>query len=222
MTRKRIEINDLLNGQYPIKKDVRFKTPMLRSDLCDYSNVHIVVKRTMDLLAAAAAANENVKAQKDVTFKNNASFRSRISKYNIIVMSMYNLLEYSDNCFKILGSLWNYHRDKIEGAYDNALEANSFDYKTKTIGRTPARPDADDDDIRENVPCLDVEVTIPLKYLSNFWRSFDLPLISRKVELDLLWTKDCVLIEANNNITGVNFIIVVSVITLTINESIIF
>ena len=78
---------------------------MLRSDLHDYSDACIAVKETIDLLATAA--NENDKAQKNVAFKNNAPFRSCISKTNItlidnakdlyIIMSMYNLLEYNQS-----------------------------------------------------------------------------------------------------------------------------
>ena len=77
---------------------------MLRSDLCDYSDAYIV-KKTIDLLAVAS--NENGKAQRNVAVRNNAQFRSCISKINStiidnaeyldIVMSMYNLLEHSQN-----------------------------------------------------------------------------------------------------------------------------
>ena len=63
VTKKWIELNDLSSGQYSVNKDTRFKTSMLRSNLCDYSNVYIVVKETIDLLAAAA--NKNDKAQKN-------------------------------------------------------------------------------------------------------------------------------------------------------------
>ena len=76
---------------------------MLRSDLCDYSDAYIVVKGTIDLLAAAA--NENDKTERNVAFKNNTPFRSYISKINStlidnaedldIAMLMYKLLEYS-------------------------------------------------------------------------------------------------------------------------------
>ena len=66
VTRKYIKIN-LLNGQYSVNKNVRFKTPILRSDLCDYSDVYIVDKLTIDL-SIAAAANQNDKAQKDVAW----------------------------------------------------------------------------------------------------------------------------------------------------------
>ena len=68
VTKKWIEINDLSSGQYFVNKNVRFKTSMLRSDLCVYSDACIVVKGTIDLLVAAA--NENDKAEKNVAFKN--------------------------------------------------------------------------------------------------------------------------------------------------------
>ena len=89
---------------------------MLRSNLCGYSDGYIVVKRTIDLLSAAA--NENVKAEKDVALKNNAPFSSCILKINNtliknaenldIVIPMYGLLEYSFNYSVTSGSLQNY------------------------------------------------------------------------------------------------------------------
>ena len=98
---------------------------MLRSDLCDYSDAYIVVKGTIDLLTTAA--NENDKAQKNDAFKNDAPFRSCISKINStlidnaedldIVMPIYNLLEYPQNCFVTSGSLWNYYRDEIDNNF---------------------------------------------------------------------------------------------------------
>ena len=58
VTKKRIKVNDLSSGQYSVNKNIRFKTSMLRSALCDYSDPYIVVKRTIDLLAAAANKND--------------------------------------------------------------------------------------------------------------------------------------------------------------------
>ena len=77
------------------------------------------------------------------------------------------------------------------------------------------------------MPTLNVEVTIPLKHLSNFWRLLDLPLINCEIELDLSWKKDCVLIQHHDNITGTNFMITstklyVPVATLSINDNIKF
>ena len=73
----------------------------------------------------------------------------------------------------------------------------------------------------------EMQITIPLKYLSNFWSFLDLPLINCETELDLSWTKDCLLIEQHNNITGVKFMITSTkryapVATLPINDIINF
>ena len=77
------------------------------------------------------------------------------------------------------------------------------------------------------MPTLNVEAITPFKYFSNFWRLLDLPVINCEIELDLLWTKYCVLIEENNDITGVNFAIIATklylpVVTLSINDNINF
>ena len=79
---------------------------------------------------------------------------------------MYNLLEYSKNYRKTTGSYWNYYRDEPS----NPLSSNSksFKYKTSIVGKTP-----DDNDSLTNA-----KVVIPLKHLSNFWRSLDIPLIN--------------------------------------------
>ena len=95
------KISKLSNDQYSVNKNknIRFKTLMLRSDLCDYGDPYIVVKRTIGFLANAA--NENNKAPKNVAFKNNAPFRLCVPKVNSIlkdnaedldiVMPIYNL-----------------------------------------------------------------------------------------------------------------------------------
>ena len=82
-----------------------------------------------------------INLKKMLAFKNNAPFKSFISKSNStlinnaedldIVMPMYNLLEYSQNYSMTSGSLWNYYRDKIDDVDDNASDGKSFEYKTK-------------------------------------------------------------------------------------------
>ena len=100
-------------------------------------------------------------------------------------MPMYNLLEYSDNYLRTSGSVSNYHRDELsddanENAADNNSEnkkittSRSVDYKTKIIRGTP-----------DDINTLDPELVVPLKCVSNFWRSLDLPLINCEIELDL-------------------------------------
>ena len=78
VTKSLIKVKDLKRGQYSVSKNIKFKTSILRSDLCDYRDAHIILKGTIDLLAATG--NKNNKAQKNVAFKNNSPIRSYISK----------------------------------------------------------------------------------------------------------------------------------------------
>ena len=113
VTKKWIEVYDQSEKNYSVDKEIRIKTPMLRSDLCDFSNAYIVVKG--DIIVTSP---NNAKRNKSVTFKNNAPFINCITKINGIkidnaedldvVMPMYNLLEYSKSYKKTTGSLWNY------------------------------------------------------------------------------------------------------------------
>ena len=116
MTRKRIKINNLSNGQYSVRKNLRFQTLILRSDLCNYSDAYIVVKGKITV----EGTNDANKRNKNLNFKNDAPFRSCISKVNNtfidngddlhIAMPMYNLLEFSDNYSMASGSFWNYYK----------------------------------------------------------------------------------------------------------------
>ena len=129
---------------------------------------------------------------------------------------MYNLLEYSKKYRKTTGNFWNYYRDETS----NPLSSNSesFKYKTSITGNTYNIDEkiTDDDGNEVDNPKYDAnkvgknetEVVIPLKYLSNFWRSLNIPLINCEVELILTWSKNCVLADmtvANNPPTGLEF-----------------
>ena len=94
---------------------------------------------------------------------------------------MYNLLEYSKNYKKTTGSLWNYYRDQPS----NPLSTNSesFKYNTSIRGNTYNVDDDDDNYDPNKVGKNETEIVIPLKYLSNFWRSLDIPLINCEVEI---------------------------------------
>ena len=89
-------------------------------------------------------------------------------------MPMYNLIEYSDNCSETSGSLWQFKRDEITHNADvtNDNNASSFKYKAKLIGNTENKGTKNG-----------VKIAVPLNYLSNFWRSLEMPLINCKVEL---------------------------------------
>ena len=152
-TRNWVEINDNIRGAYSPNKQIRFKTAMLRSSLCDYSDAYILVKGNISVNndAGAGAAANNI--GKKVIFKNCAPFTSCINKINNtqidnaeyidIVMSMYNLLDYSDNCSKTSGSLWQYSKEipAVNNVgnivdFDGANAIDSFNLKTKITGKT--------------------------------------------------------------------------------------
>ena len=225
---------------------------MLTSDLCDYSDAYIVVKGRINV----AGNNLANRVNKKLTFWNNAPFRSCISKINNIfidnaenidiVIPMYNLLEYSKKDSIISETLWNYNGDKVNNSTIENNDANnfrihnnktktckSFEYRAKLIGSTP-----------DNGGRLDTEIIVPLKYLSNFWRSLDLPLNNCEIELDLSWSRYCVISEISRTSRAVpntnavvyqviaqttsatfqinNAKVYVSVVTLSINYNIKF
>ena len=144
---------------------------------------------TVNNAAAEGAAANN--AAKKVIFKNCAPFTNCISKINNTqienaqyidtVMPMYNLTEYSDNYSKTSGSLWQYCKDipAVNNAgnivdFTATNTTDSFKFKTKITGQTN-----NDGEING------VEIMVPLKYLSNFWGTLEIPLINCEVELIL-------------------------------------
>ena len=221
ITRQYIEVSSLSNT-YNENKSIRFKTPMLRSNLCDYSDAYILVKGTITVAAPGVNNNaDNIrdKRNRPLILKNNAPFVSCITRINgqliedaddlDIVMSMYNLLEYSKNYRKTIGSLYNYYRDELSddadsNNFDNikVVNSNTFNYKNKIIGNTYNLNAGDDDyDVNKN-GTQEVELTIPLKYLGNFWRALNIPLISCEVSLELKWNKNCVITSLEQRDSG--------------------
>ena len=182
---------------------------MLRSDLCDYADAYMLVNGTITVTAAAGANNIRDKKNRKLILKNNAPFVSCITRINgeliedaddsDIVMPMYSLLEYNKNYKKTIGSLYNYYRDKLTNdnnnnfANGNAVNSNTFKYKNKIIGNT-YNLDAGADGYGANKNGTQtIELAIPLKYLDNFWRALNMPLISCEVSLELKWNKNCVI-----------------------------
>ena len=164
-TRNWVEINDKSRGTYT-SNDMKFKTAMLRSNLCDYADSYILVKGPITITGARNddAAKQAGERDKGVTFKNCAPFNKCISRINNtdidnaqdidIVMPMYNMIEYSNNCSKKYGSLWQYYKDDPN---DDLVDSKSFKSKVKITGKT-----ANDGNTK------DAEIIVLLKYLSNF------------------------------------------------------
>ena len=203
---------------------------MLRSNLCYYSDAYISVNGTITV----TGNNQRDRQNRPLILKNNAPFISCIRRINgeliededdlDIVMPMYNLLEYSKNYRKTIGSLYNYYRDELSDDNDNdnfgnikVVNSEAFKYKNKIIGNTynvdsrhipPAGGNrGPNPDYRANLSgTSSVILAIPLKYLGNFWRALNIPLISCEVSLELIWNKNCVItsIQHEINLDGGN------------------
>ena len=135
-------------------------------------------------------------------------------------MLMYNVLEYSDNYSETSGSLWQYCKD-IPAVnnnfdivdFDGANATDSFNFKAKITGQT-------DDDGEIN----NAEIMVPLKCLSNFWRTLEMPLINCEVNLILTWSANCVFVYTNVANEGATFEITetnvyVPVVTLSTQDN---
>ena len=220
-TKNWVEINDESRGTYNVNTQIKFKTTMLKSSLSDYSDAYILVKGIITITGAGAdaAATQGDERDKGVVFKNCAPFTNCISEINNtqvdnakdidIVMLMYNLIEYSDNYVKTSGSLWQYYRDEPN---DNLANSESFKFKVKITGKTP-----NDDNEK------DVEIMVPLKYLSNIWRTLEMSIIDCEVYLILTWSLTCVITNSTGNSAGTFEItdtkLYVPVVTLSTKEN---
>ena len=154
---------------------------MLRSNLCDYSDAYIIVKGNVTINGIVnGAENEILRRNRPLNLKINAPFVSCMTKINNefiedaddldIVMPMYNLLQYSKNYRKTIGSLYNHYRDELSDDNNpnnfpntNVVNSNAFEYKNKITSNT------------NNQGTKDLELAIPLKYLGNFWRALNIP-----------------------------------------------
>ena len=231
-TRNWVEINDESRGAYNVNSQIKFKTTMLTSSLCEYIDTYILVKGTISVNNTAAAGADANNTNRKVIFKNCAPFTNSISEINNtqidnakdidIVMPMYNLIEYSDNYAKTTGSLWQYCKDIPARDDDDEITefrrnntTDSFKFKAKITGQIG------DDGTK------DVEIMVPLKYLSNFWRGLEMPLINCEVNLILTWSSTCVLIATSIRNQNATFAITdtklyVPVVTLSTQENIKF
>ena len=113
---------------------------------------------------------------------------------------MYNLLEYSKNYKKSTGSLWSYYRDEPSDPLSS--DSQSFKYKT-SITENTSNIGAGEEGYDANKVCTnETEVFIPLKHLSNFWKSLNIPLINCEIELILTWSKNCILADMTVDATA--------------------
>ena len=202
-TIKWIEIFDQSNGTYNPNKDIRFKTPQIRDDFCDFNDAYIVV--TGKVNATNANVPPIVNYSRSLSLKNSVPFFNCTSKINNQLIEdaqdldienpVYNLLYYTKNFRKTTGSFWNYYPDKPSSGYNNnntdrifypVRNSESFNYKTKLVDNLPAGND---------VELNDIKFVIPLKNLSKFIFNLKSLMINTEIELILKWSQNCVLTE---------------------------
>ena len=141
-----VEINDKSRGACNDDKQIKFKTRMLKSSLCEYSDTYILIKGKITITGEGdnVTARQADERDKGVAFKNCAPFTTCKSNFNNaeidncqdidIVMPMYNSIEYSDNYPKTSGTLWQCYRDEPN---NNLADSESFKSKIKITGKTP-------------------------------------------------------------------------------------
>ena len=203
-TKKWYVINDENNTNYGVNKDtgannpdtIKYDTRVLKPNLCDYAEAYILVDGT--IRAAAADANTRLALKTWAPFTKcnleiNDEHVDTAENLNI-VMPMYNLIEYSDNYQDSSATFYQYKRDEPPEANTiNDLTtdtSSSFKYKVSLLGNPV---------VANNIARINVKVVIPLKYLSNFFRSLEMPLINCKVKLNLTWKKECILSTDDGN-----------------------
>ena len=217
VTRKWIEVYDQSRKDYRVKK-IRIKAPMLRSDLCDYSDAYIVVKGY-----TAVANPDDTKRNKSVAFRNNAPFINCITKINgvqtdntedlYVVMSMYNLLKYRKKhkkqetvcgiiteiqeaiLFLLILNLLN-TRQVLQGilmiiCMFLTCHVHCFRVNPHSMFAVAVTYDRDDD--VSKIGKNKTEIVVLLKHLCNFWKTLNIPLNSYEIELILTWSKNCAL-----------------------------
>ena len=202
-TKKWYVIDSETKCNYSHGDPITFLTKSIESNLCDYSDPYLLVTGKIAVTRTIAAAGAQPQRKQvlteatQVAFKNCAPLkdcRTEISDTFVdyadfinIAMHMYNLIEYSDNYSDTSGSLWGFKREEIDNNANvtNDDNAPSFKYKASIIGNT-----------ENNGTKYGVKIAVPLKYLSNFWRSLEMSLINCKAELSLRRIESCVLIPA--------------------------
>ena len=183
--------SDSADDRYQPNKQIRFKTSLQRSNLCDYFDAYIVVKGDIALTKTNGRGIIDIR-NKFLAFKNNAPFTNCVSNINNVLINnaedldivkpMYNLLEYSKNDRKATGSVWNYYRDEPNNAplndydtptidynADSITNSESFKYKSSITGITSnANQENCENTEQENTKIKKIhEIVVPLKYLSN-------------------------------------------------------
>ena len=185
-------------GKYKQGDTIKFETETIKSSLCDYSDAFILVTGNITVTSSSDT---------NVAYKNCAPFSTCKTVINdvhveeanhiYIAMPMYSLIEYTDNYSDVSGSLWQFKRDEVPANNADLTIDNSqsFKYKAALLGKTANAVSGTNSSVKDS------KIVVPLNYLSNFWRSLQMPLINCKVYLELNWIEGvfCLVLETLQN-----------------------
>ena len=194
------------SNKYSKNNCIKFETERIKSSLCDYSDAFSLVTR--DITVNAGSTNWN---DTHVEFKNCAPFSTCKTEINYvfideanhiyIAIPMYNLIEYSDllNYSDASGSLCQFKKDEVPDNNDDLkidddgiFNSTLFQYKAALVGKKS-------DYFNPNSFVKNTQLVVPIKYLSNFWRLLEIPLINCKIYLELNWIEYFILSSAGGS-----------------------
>ena len=209
-----VYINDQNNGQYGEDdindNTIKIDTEAVKPFLCDYSDAYILV--TGDITVVGGDVNTKV------AFKNCHPFikcKIHLNDTHVedsnnldLIMNLYNLIEYSDNYSDSAASLYNFKRQEplANNANSTVADSSSFKYKSDLL-RYPSNSTVNNNvralPANTNPEWKNAQVIVPLKYISSFFRSLELPLINTKLYIELNYTKNSVIstVDAANSTT---------------------
>ena len=203
VTIKRNIVDDKSNGSYGIRNEIIYNTEILKSILFDYNDAYILVRG--DIISTAY---NNLTS---VAFKNCAPFTkcAPITKIDCVLtddakdsdlaMLMYNWKKYSSNYSDTTANLWFYSKDKATNFDTDTANTNAFkslNYEAKLLENTVA-------DGKKSIPKY-ATIAVSLRYLHDFWRSREIPLINLKDELKRKCAKRRVLAATGVKNDGAN------------------
>ena len=211
--RKWYIVNDQYNGNYSQGDDVRsivkFDTEIVRPFLCDYSDAYILVTGNIKVQNGNDVTRVAIKNCHPCTRTTFKLINEQVDTADNLdlTMNLYNLLEYSDNYADTTASLYQCKRPEPRDNNGNVVNLgtalSSFKYQSGLIQKQLTTPNS------ENVPAntdpnfanahIIWKIVVPLKYISNFFRNLELPLINTKLYMELNWTKYSVLCNQNQN-----------------------
>ena len=154
-------VNDQSNANYDVRNEIIYNTEVLKSNLCDYNDAYILVRGNITITWHQVT---------QVAFKNHAPFTKYITKIDGTMIDDAKVLNFS-NYSETAGSLWFYSKDEathFNADITNENNVKPFEYNAKLSENTVAQ------DIPNQVNGKNATIAVPLKYLSNFWRSLEI------------------------------------------------